>query len=79
MVWASSCAPTSVGKAKLAGGSDQHLRELLAIRLAWASSCWNVQQIQNGQQSRRRIKLLLPCVANGNYHQARLRQAEMPC
>ena len=34
--WASWCAYVS-GEARLAGGSDTHLRELLAIRLAWGA------------------------------------------
>lgn len=73
--WASSCAYLS-WQAKLAGGSDQHLRELLAIRLAWGIVLLECAADSNGQQSKKTNQAFAALRREWEHHQARLRQAE---
>ena len=71
--WASSCAYMA-WQAKLAGGSDQHLRELLAIRLAWGIVLLECQrERQHDTQTSLAFSALRREWEN---HKARLRQAE---
>lgn len=71
--WASSCAYLA-WQAKLAGGTDQHLRELLAIRLAWGIV---LLECQRERQQHTQTSLAFSALRREwENHKARLRQAE---
>lgn len=71
--WASSCAYLG-WQAKLAGSEDQHLRELLAIRLAWGIV---LLECQEASQQSTHTKLAFSALRREwEDHHARLRQAE---
>lgn len=71
--WASSCAYLA-WQAKLAGGEDQHLRELLAIRLAWGIVLLECQEAS--QQSAHTKMAFAALRREWENHRVRLRQAE---